>query len=92
MVGSAAYVSRNTDVRREVYSGLEKDSEVLKMGLAEMQLEVQRRVTVAFENIKSANIANEMKISIDPDEEDVQLMIEQVLKEVHSIGSRTNHV
>lgn len=91
MVGSAAYISRNTDVRQEVYKGLEKDSAVLKMGFAEMQLEVQKRVIVAFENIKSADMSNEMKISIDPDEEDVQLMIEQVLKEVHSKGSLVNH-
>lgn len=84
MVGSAAYVSRDSEVRHEVYRGLEKDSEVIKMGLAEMEREVQRRVTLALDNIKSANMLEEMKVNVDPDEEDVQLMIEEVLKEVHS--------
>ncbi len=88
MVGSAAYVSRNSEVREEVYRGLEKDSAVLKMGLAEMQREVQQRIVVALENVKSAKMSDEMKVSLDPDEEDVKLMIEEVLKEVHSKGSR----
>ena len=88
MVGAAAYVSRNSDVRQEVYKGL-KDSAVLNMGLAELQREVQKRVAVAFENVKTAGFSNEVKNSIDPDEEDVKLMIEQALKEVHSYRSDT---
>ncbi len=86
MVGSAAYVSRDSDVRQEVYRGLEKDSTVLKMGLAEMHREVQKRILVALENVKSAKMSDEIEVSMDPDEEDVKLMIEQVLKEVHSKG------
>lgn len=91
MVGAAAYVSRNSDVRQEVYKSLEKDSAVLNMGLAEMQREVQKRITVAFENIKSADMSDEVKTSMAPDEEDVQLMIEDVLREVHSTRPGTKN-
>jgi hypothetical protein len=86
MVGSAAYVSRNSEVRQEVYRGLEKDSTVLKMGLAEMQREVQKRILIALEKVKSAKMSDEMEVRMDPEEEDVKLMIEEVLKEVHSKG------
>jgi hypothetical protein len=84
MVGAAAYASRDNEVRREVYKGLEANSEVLKMGVAEMQLEIQRRILVVLDNIESANLSHELKIPIDHNESDVKLMIDDVLKEVHS--------
>ena len=43
MVGSAAYVARDSLVRWEVYNSLE-DSHVLKMGTAEMQRELEHKV------------------------------------------------
>jgi len=88
MVGAAVYVSRDGEVRREVYRGLERDSEVIKMGRAEMEREIQRRVITAIDNIKSAKLSDEMKVRMDPDEQDVKLMIEEVLKEVHSRAKR----
>ena len=88
-VGAAAYVSRDSEVRHEVYKGLKADSQILKMGMAEMQREIQRRVLTVFDRIKSSELDEPMKINMDPDEEDVQMMIDQVLKEVHSKGSQS---
>jgi hypothetical protein len=83
-VGSAANVSRDSEVRREVYRGLREDSHILKMGVAEMQREIEKRVVVVFNKIKSSELQDEMKVEIEPNEEDVQSMIDEVLKEVHS--------
>jgi hypothetical protein len=83
MVGSAAYVARDSLVRREVYNSLE-DSHVLKMGTAEMQRELEHKVLSVTDKFKSSKFASEMKFTMDPDEKDVRLMIEEVLKEVHS--------
>lgn len=84
MIGSAAYVSRDSVVRREVYNGLQVDPHVLRMGMAEMQREIERRVLNVAEKIKSSELADEMKNASDPDEQDVRLMVEEILKEVHS--------
>ena len=84
MVGAAAYVSRDNKVRRDVYKGLEADSQVLKMGVAEIQREIQRRILDVLDNIESANMSHELKMPIDNNEEDVQQMIDEVLQEVHS--------
>ncbi|MGB6532279.1 MAG: hypothetical protein WBF33_29595 [Candidatus Nitrosopolaris sp.] len=84
MVGSASYVARDNAVRQEMYDSLEADSHVLKMGAAEMQRELEHRVLSVTKKIKSSELAGEMKFTTDPDEKDVRLMIEEVLKEVHS--------
>jgi hypothetical protein len=84
MVGSAAYVARDNAVRREVFNSLQADSHVLKMGRAEMQRELEHRVLNVTEKIKSSELAGEMKFTRQPDEKDVRLMVEEVLKEVHS--------
>ena len=84
IVGAAAYVSRDNKVRRDVYKGLEADSQVLKMGVAEIQREIQRRILDVLDNIESANMSHELKMPIDNNEEDVQQMIDEVLQEVHS--------
>jgi len=84
MVGSASYVARDNAVRQEMYDSLEADSHVLKMGTAEMQRELEHRVLSVTKKIKSSDLAGEMKFTTDPDETDVRLMIEEVLKEVHS--------
>lgn len=83
-VGSAAYVSRDSEVRREVYRGLQQDSHIVKMGFAEMQREIEKRVVGVFNKIKSSELQDEMKVEIEPNEEEVQTMIDEVLKEVHS--------
>jgi len=83
MVGSAAYVARESLVRREIYNSLQ-DSHVLKMGTAEMQRELEHKVLSVSDKFKSSKFADEMKFTTDPDEKDVRLMGEEVLKEVHS--------
>jgi hypothetical protein len=86
IVGSAAYVARDNAVRHEMYNSLEGDSHVLKMATAEMQRELEHRVLSFTKKIKSSEFADDMKFTADPDEKDVRLMVEEVLKEVHSKG------
>jgi hypothetical protein len=71
-------------VRREVYNSLQADSHVLEMGRAEMHRELEHRVLNVTEKINSSKFAGDMKFTREPDEKDVRLMIEEVLKEVHS--------
>jgi len=81
MLGCAAYVSRDVELRREIYKGLEVDSNVLrKMGLAEVQREMERRILPL---VNKMNLSDEMRESMDPSEEDVKTMIDEVLNEIH---------
>jgi hypothetical protein len=83
MLGCAAYVSRDSELRREIYKGLEVDADVLKkIGMAEMQREIQKRVLPLANKIK---LSDEMRSHMDPDpdEEDVKTMIYEVLNEIH---------
>ena len=76
-----AYVSRDVELRREIYKGLEVDSDVLKkMGLAEVQREMERRILPL---VNKMNLSDEMRESMDPSEEDVKTMIDEVLNEIH---------
>jgi hypothetical protein len=82
MLGCAAYVSRDIELRREIYRGLEVDSDVLKkIGMAETQREIEKRVLSLADKIK---LSDEMRnrMDTDPDKEDVKLMIEEVLNEI----------
>jgi hypothetical protein len=83
MLGIAANVSRDTVLRKEIYKGLEVDSDVLKkMGMAEMQREMERRILPLANKIK---LSEEMSDRIkDPSEEEVKIMINEVLNELHS--------
>ena len=72
MLGCAAYVSRDSELRREIYKGLEVDADVLKkIGMAEMQREIEKRVLPLANKIK---LSDEMRsrMDTDPDEEDVK--------------------
>ena len=81
MLGCAAYVSRDIELRREIYKGLEVDSDVLKkMGLAETQREMERRILPLVNKLK---FSDQMRDHVDPSEEDVKLMIDEVLNELH---------
>jgi hypothetical protein len=84
MVGSAAYVARDNAVRQEVYNSIEADTHVLKMGTAEMQRELEHRVVSLTKQFESSKLAADMEFSPEPDEKDVWLMVEEVLKEVQS--------
>jgi uncharacterized membrane protein YhaH (DUF805 family) len=82
MLGIAAYVSRDSELRREIYKGLEVDSDMLKkMGMAETQREIEKRVLPLADKIK---LSDEMRNRMDPSEEDVKVMIDEVLNEIHS--------
>jgi len=52
-----------------------------------MHREIEYRVLNVTEKFKS-KFAGYMEFTTDPDEKDVRLMIEEVLKEVHSKGRR----
>jgi hypothetical protein len=89
MLGCAAYVSRDVELRREIYKGLEVDSDVLrKMGIAEVQREMERKVLPL---VNKMNLSDEMRESMDPSDEDVKIMIDEVLNEIHSKGSHINN-
>jgi hypothetical protein len=83
MLGIAANVSRDSELRREIYKGLEVDSDILKkMGMAEMQREMEKRILPLAKKIE---LSDEMRDRIkDPSEEDVKIMINEVLNEIHS--------
>ena len=83
MLGCAANVSRDSELRREIYKGLEVDADILKkIGMAEMQQEIENRVLPLANKIK---LSDEMRSHMDPDpdEEDVKTMIYEVLNEIH---------
>jgi hypothetical protein len=85
MLGCAAYVSRDKELRREIYKGLEVDSDVFKkMGLAEMQREMERRIIPLADRMKSSY---EIREYVDPSDEDVKIMIDEVLNEIRSKAS-----
>jgi hypothetical protein len=86
MLGCAAYVSRDTELRREIYRGLEVDSDMLKnIGMAETQREIERRVLSLADKIK---LSDDMRERMDPSKEDVKTMIDEVLNEIHSMKSQ----
>jgi hypothetical protein len=87
MLGCAAYVSRDRELRREIYKGLEIDSEIFNtMGMAEMQREMEKRILPVVHKVK---LSEEMIDRMNPDEEDVKLMIYEVLNEIRSGASNT---
>ena len=86
MLGSAAYVSRDTELRKEVFKDLGDVSRMLRsMGFAEMQLEMERKITPLIDRI---NLSEDMRDHIDTSQEDVKLVIKEVLDELHKKHSR----
>ena len=80
ILGCAANVSRDNELRREIYKGL-VDSDMFKnMGMAEMQLEMEKKVLPLVSNIE---LLDDMR-SMEPNEEDVKTMINDVLNELYS--------
>jgi hypothetical protein len=86
ILGTAANVSRDAEIRREIYKGI-ADSPILKMGLAEMQREVESRILPIASRVK---LSEPMRERTDPSEEDVKMMIEEVVKEMHVKRSPIN--
>jgi hypothetical protein len=82
MLGSASSIARDSELRREIYKGLEGQSDVFsKMGVAEMQRELQKKVLFISDKTK---LWEEMGESTEPSEEEVKAMIAEVLNEIHS--------
>jgi hypothetical protein len=86
ILGYAAYVSADSELRREVVKGIETDSHLFMMGRAEMQRAIESRVRIAYDKI---NLAEEMRARIDTDE-DIKVMIGEVLDELHPRSDGTN--
>jgi hypothetical protein len=81
-LGIAANVSRERELRRAIYKGLEADSSgFMRMGMAEMQQEMERRILPLANKIK---LSDEMRVRMDPSEEEVKIIINEVLNELHS--------
>ena len=83
MLGSAAYVSNDSELRQEIAKGLDRDSDVLKkMGWAEIQRNIESRVLPLADKVEST----EMQSELTAREEDVKMLIEDVLKEIQLRG------
>jgi hypothetical protein len=82
MLGIAANVSRDSELRKMIYKDLETNPDILKrMGMAEMQRELERRIIPLANKIK---LTEDMASRIEPSEEEVKIMINDVLNEIHS--------
>jgi hypothetical protein len=81
MIGIGANVSRDVELRREIYSDVEIHSDIYNIGVAEMQREMERKIIPLTNKIK---LADDMRDHIDPSEEDVKIMISEVLNEIQS--------
>jgi hypothetical protein len=82
MLGIAVNLSRDVGLRREIYRSLEADSHMMKMGLAEMQGDIERKILPLVNRIDSVD---ETRGYTEPNEEDVKLMIKEVLEEIRSV-------
>jgi len=78
-LGCAAYVSRDSKLKRELQLDIRSDI-LNKMGTAEMQYEIERRILPL---VKKIELSDDMRDQMDPSDEDVRLMIDEILKEMH---------
>jgi len=79
LLGCAAYVSRDNKLKREFQLDIRSDI-LNKMGSAEMQHEIERRIIPL---VKKIELSDDMRDQIDPSDEDVKIMIDEILKEMH---------
>ena len=82
ILGSAPYISNDSELRREISKGLDSDSDVLKkMGSAEIQREIERRILPLADKVKMSTEIG--YVNMDMDREDLKMLIDDVLNEVH---------
>ena len=82
MVGIGVNVSRDTELRREIYRNMEDHPDIFKnLGIAEMEQEIERKVIPLSNKIE---LAGYMKDYVDPSPEDVKIMISEALNEIQS--------
>lgn len=79
ILGSAAYISTDSELRREVYKSINVDSDFIKMGKAEMQRRIGLRVRATLKKVK---LADELETRVETDE-DIRAMIDEALDEIH---------
>jgi hypothetical protein len=84
MLGCAAYVSRDNELRKEIFKDKDSISSMLRnMGYAEMERELENRIIPLSSRL---NLTEDMRIHTDLSQEDLKLTIEEVLTEIHGPG------
>lgn len=82
MLGSATYLSRDSELRKEIYRNLELDSTFLRnIGMAEMQREIERKILPLHQKIDAFE---ERKGIAEFDEAEIKMVINDVINELHS--------
>lgn len=88
MLGCAAYVSRDTELRKKIFKDQDSISNMLKnMEFAEMERELENRILPLAARLK---LTEDMRVHMDPSPEDLKLTIEEVLTEIHGSRSKKN--
>ena len=88
MLGCAAYVSRDTELRKEIFKNNDSISNMLRnMGYAEMQRELENRMIPLSARTQSIR-RHEIHTDLSP--EDMKLTIDEVLKELHPLHNKEN--
>ena len=88
MLGCAAYVSRDTELRKEIFRDKDSISNMLKnIGFAEMEREIENRILPVAARLK---LTEDMRGHMDLSPEDLKLTIEEVLIELHRLRPRKN--
>jgi hypothetical protein len=87
ILGSAAYISNDSELRREISKGLDPDSDVLKkMGSAEIHRDIERRILPLADKVKMSTDIEYPNMEMD--REELKILIDDVLNEVYR-GSHT---
>lgn len=87
MLGSATYLSRDSELRKEIYRNLQIDSAFLKnIGMAEMQREIEGKILPLHQKIDAPE---ERESTAEFSEDEIKMLISEVLNEVHSRKTKT---
>ncbi len=88
MLGCAAYVSRDNELRKEIFKDRDSISSMLRnIGYAEMERELENRIIPLSSRLK---LTEDMRVHMDLSQEDLKLTIEEVLTEIHGSPSKRN--
>lgn len=88
MLGCAAYVSRDSELRKEIFKDKDSISNMFRnMGYAEMERELENRIIPLSSRLK---LTEDMRVHVDLSPEDLKLTIEEVLTEIHGSRFRKN--
>ncbi len=79
LLGCAAYVSRDSKLKKDLRLDIHSDI-LSKMGMAEMQHEIEGRIMPL---VKKIELSDDMRNQMDPSDEDVRIMIDEILQEIH---------